>query len=149
MGAAHNLINAVVLSAGKYLICLVPTGRSRVQLRVENIFDCNSSCETSLGEWAHRQYWDLQSFAKRLQDLLVANGHVGAVFVSRSFPAQACTSAVWDVILLPDYFDPRTLAAVNQMMCLLVLAWCFLASKHGMVGGCKASLHFYASFTPL
>lgn len=84
-----------------------------------------------------------------LQDPTVANGPVGTAFVSRSFPAQACASAVWHVVLLLDYFDLWTFAAVNQMMCLLVLAWCFVASKHGMVGGCKTSLHFYTGFTPL
>lgn len=59
--SVHNLINVVVLSIGKYLIYLVPTGRSWVQFWVENIFDCNSPCETSLREWTHRQYQDLQT----------------------------------------------------------------------------------------
>lgn len=48
--SADNLINAAVLSASKDLIHLVPAGRSRVQLWEENIFDCKSPCETSLGE---------------------------------------------------------------------------------------------------
>lgn len=97
--------------------------------------------------------WAIQDLQIELWAMAVVplGGHwpVCSVFVSRSFPAQACTPAVWDVILLLDYFDPRTFAAAYQMMCLLVLAWCFSASKHGMVGGCKASLHFYATFTPL
>lgn len=147
--SVHNLINVVVLSIGKYLIYLVPTGRSWVQLWVENIFIATVPVK-HLSENGHTGNTKIcrQSSGQRLQDPLVPNGPVGAL-VSGSFPAQARTSAVWDVGVLLHYFDPWTFAAVNQMMCLVVLAWCFLASKHGMVGGCKASLHFYTSFTPL
>lgn len=118
---------------------------------VENIFDCNPPCETSLGKWPMgNTKMCRQSSGQRLWYYwLGSQWPMCSVFVSRSFPAQACTFAVWDVILLLDYFDPWTFAAVYQMMRLLVLAWCFSASKHGMVGGCKASLHFYATFTPL
>lgn len=49
--SVHNLVIAVVVSIGKYMIFLVPTGRIRVQLWVEDIFDCNCPCETSLRKW--------------------------------------------------------------------------------------------------
>lgn len=59
--SAYNLDSAVVLLVGKYLICLLPTGRSRVQLWLKNIFYFNSPCEATLREWAHRQYQDLEA----------------------------------------------------------------------------------------
>ena len=82
-GVVHlptNLVNAAVLSVGKYLICLVATGRGRVQLWVENIFDRNCPSETPLREWAHRQYQDLQTelWAK-------AAGPLGGQWTSRHY----------------------------------------------------------------
>lgn len=152
--SAHNLISLVVLWVDKYLICHVLIGYQKwLQNAVLGeifFWSWQSSCNIShgrsmwgmprcagraLGKGCKTSWWPLDKWC--------------TIFIDKSLMAWAYAPAGWDASLLLDYFDPWTFTAVNQMMLLLFLAWCFLASKHGMVGGCKAGLHFYASFTPL
>lgn len=91
--SAHNLINAAVLSTGNDLICLVPAGRSGVQLWEENIFVARVPVKHLL-ENEHTGNTKTCRQISGLQDPMVANGPVGTALASRSFPAQACASAV-------------------------------------------------------
>lgn len=121
-------------SIGKYMIFLVPTGRIRVQLWVENIFDCNLACETSLRKWpmANTNMCRQGSGQRLWYYGLGSQRPVCSVFVSRSFPAQACTLAEWDVILFARLFWPMDLCCsvsddVPTGSCLVLLSkqtWC-------------------------